>query len=228
MLAHRGANRVAPENTVAAMRAAVERGADGVELDVHRSADGALVVRHDATTPAGAVGQLTVAQLREAEPHLPVLAEALDVCRGLLVNVEIKDPDPQVVDGVVELLAGRTAAGADDVLVSSFALETVDRVRELAPALPTGFLSFGLDPNTALLLAYERGHGAVHPDVWTLTMVDCAEFVVRAHDLGLRVNVWTVNDAAQLESLAAAGVDAVITDDDDLYRFGAGGLAIRG
>jgi glycerophosphoryl diester phosphodiesterase len=228
VLAHRGANRLAPENTVAAMQAAVERGADGVELDVHRSADGALVVRHDATTPAGPVGELTVARLRELEPELPVLAEVLDVCRGLLVNVEIKDPDPRVVDGVVALLAERESGGADHVLVSSFALETVDRVRKLDPALPTGFLSFGLDPNTALLLAYEHGHRAVHPDVWTLTTVDAGDLVVRAHDLGLEVNVWTVNDEAQLHTLATSGVDAVITDDTDLYRFGAGGLSLRG
>jgi glycerophosphoryl diester phosphodiesterase len=131
------------------------------------------------------------------------------------VNVEIKDPDPRVVDGLVELLARRDPP--DDVLVSSFDLATIDRVRALAPHLPTGFLSFGLDPNTALLLAFEHGHAAVHPDVWTLMTIDVDAFVVRAHDLGLQVNVWTVNDAGQLATLRDAGVDAVITDDADLY-----------
>ncbi len=63
VLAHRGANRLAPENTVAAMARAVELGADGVELDVHRSADGQLVVRHDADTPLGALGDLTLAEI---------------------------------------------------------------------------------------------------------------------------------------------------------------------
>ncbi len=63
----------------------------------------------------------------------------------------------------------------------------------------------------------------MHPDVWTLANVDVAAFVSRAHDFGLQVNVWTVNDPAQLEQLRDAGVDAVITDDTDLYRFGERG-----
>jgi glycerophosphoryl diester phosphodiesterase len=227
VLAHRGANRVAPENTVPAMREAVDRGADGVELDVHRTADGAMVVRHDAETPGGPVGELALADLLHAHPEVPVLDEVLEVCRGRLVNVEIKDPDPRAAEAVVELLDARRGR-ADDVLVSSFDLATVDRVHELAPALPTGFLSFGLDPHSALLIAFEHHHTAVHPDVWTLANIDVAAFVARARDLGVQVNVWTVNDAEQLEQLRDAGVDAVITDDSALYRFGVRGADERG
>ena len=128
---------------------------------------------------------------------------------------------------MVELLAARSSAessaAADDVLVSSFDLATIDRVRTLAPDLPTGFLSFGIDPDSALTIAVEHGHAAVHPDVWTLANVDVAAYVSRAHDRGVQVNVWTVNDPAQLEHLRDAGVDAVITDDTDLYRFGERG-----
>ena len=109
------------------------------------------------------------------------------------------------------------------MLVSSFDLATIDRVRALAPDLPTGFLSFGIDPDSALTIAVEHGHTAVHPDVWTLANVDVGAFVTRVHDLGLQVNVWTVNDATQLEQLRDAGVDAVITDDTALYRFGERG-----
>jgi glycerophosphoryl diester phosphodiesterase len=227
VLAHRGANRLAAENTVPAMREAVDRGADGVELDVHRTADGALVVRHDADTPGGPLGELTLADVRRDLPDVPLLAEVLDVCRGRLVNVEIKDPDPRAASAVVDLLATRRTAAAgpaDDVLVSSFDLGTIDRVRELAPTVATGFLSFGLDPHSALLLAVEHGHSAVHPDVWTLLNVDVDAFVARAHDLERQVNVWTVNDVAQLERLRDAGVDAVITDDTELYRFGRRGV----
>jgi len=68
VLAHRGANRLAPENTVPAMQEAIDRGADGVELDVHRTADGELVVRHDAETPVGPLGELSTADLRRALP----------------------------------------------------------------------------------------------------------------------------------------------------------------
>ena len=228
VLAHRGANRLAPENTVPAMREAVDRGADGVELDVHRTADDVLVVRHDAETPIGLLGELTVADLARALPDVPTLAAVLDVCRGRLVNIEIKDPDPRAAEAVVGLLAARSSGSPDDVLVSSFDLAAVDRVRELAPDLATGFLSLAPEPHTALVIAHEHGHTAVHPGVWTLLQVDVASFVARAHDLGVQVNVWTVNDAAQVELLRDAGIDAVITDDTDLYRFGARGGGVRG
>src|SRR3954463_11529081 len=231
VLAHRGANRLAPENTVPAMQEAIDRGADGVELDVHRTADGVLVVRHDAATPVGMLGELTAADVGRALPEVPTLEVFLDVCRGRLVNVEIKDPDPRAAEAVVDLIAARSSAQSsaqssarsDDVLVSSFDLATVDRVRALAPDLPPGFLSFGIDPDSALTIAVEHGHAAVHPDVWTLANVDVGAFVTRAHDLGLQVNVWTVNDPEELEQLRDAGVDAVITDDTDLYRFGERG-----
>src|SRR5262249_41114330 len=160
-------NRLEPENTVPAMATAVERSADGVELDVHRSADGVLVVRHDAETPAGLLGELSHAAIRAALPEVPTLGEGLDACRGALVNVEIKDGDPRAVDALVALLDDRAAAEPDDVLISSFDLATVDRVRAVAPRLPTGFLSFGLAPDDALTIAVEHGHVAVHPDVWT-------------------------------------------------------------
>ena len=113
VLAHRGANRQAPENTVPAMVRALEVGADGVELDVHRTADGALVVRHDAGDP-GRAGDPSSPWPSSAValPEVPMLDEVLDVCRGRLVNVEIKDPDPRAVDALVALLEAR--GGADD------------------------------------------------------------------------------------------------------------------
>jgi glycerophosphoryl diester phosphodiesterase len=228
VLAHRGANRLAPENTVPAMREAVDRGADGVELDVHRTMDHVLVVRHDAETPIGLLGEVTAADVTRALPDVPSLAAVLDVCRGRLVNIEVKDPDPRTAEALVDLLAARSSGSPDDVLVSSFDLATVDRVHTLAPELPTGFLSLGLDPHSALVIALEHGHVAVHPDVWTLVNVDVAAFVTRAHDLEVRVNVWTVNDAAQVELLRDAGVDAVITDDTELYRFGERGGGVKG
>ena len=232
VLAHRGANRLALENTVAAMAAAVDLGADGVELDVHRTADGVLVVRHDAQTADGPIGELTLSALQSVQPEVPVLAAVLDVCRGRLVNVEVKDSDPRAAEALVALLAGRSAGAhedvVDEVLVSSFDVATVDRVRAAAPHLPTGFLSFGLPPDDALAIAIDHGHTAVHPDVWTLLQVDVPEFVTRAHDLGLQVNVWTVNDPLQVEQLRDAGVDAVITDDEQLYAFGDRRGDVRG
>jgi glycerophosphoryl diester phosphodiesterase len=214
VLAHRGANRLAPENTVPAMARALELGADGVELDVHRTADGQLVVRHDAETPAGLLGDLTRAEIAAAFPDVPTLATVLDVCRGRLVNVEVKDPDPRAADVLVALLERRDRT--DDVLVSSFHLPTLDRVHQSVPGLPTGLLATGLDPLVALAMAVEHGHTALHPALRILP--DAPAVVERAHAAGLQVNVWTVNGPEDLLRLRDAGVDAVITDVPDLAR----------
>jgi glycerophosphoryl diester phosphodiesterase len=218
VVAHRGARREAPENTLEAFAAARRLGADGVELDVHRTADGTLVVHHDADAPGfGVLAEHALADVRAALPSVPVLAEVLDACRGLFVNVEIKnspgdadhDPTCRASDLVVELLAER--GGAEDVLVSSFDLPTIDRVHALAPAVPTGFLSFGLDPFEVLELVHDRGHTAVHPDAWTLRPV-AADLVAHARDLGVAVNTWTVNEPDVMRAFATAGVTALITD----------------
>jgi glycerophosphoryl diester phosphodiesterase len=226
VLAHRGANRLAPENTVTAFTRALELGADGVELDVHRTHDGLLIVRHDADTGAGITNDLPFSTVRETLPDVPTLAEALDACAGRLVNVEIKnlpgDPDWDPADRAAELLVGLLAAraGRDDVLVSSFNLATVDRVRALDPAVPTAWLTFGRDAFESLETAAVHGHSALHPDLWSLPGgtdrgAGLQGLVERAHERGVRVNVWTVNDDADVVRMAAAGVDAVVSDVPD-------------
>ena len=102
MLAHRGACRRAPENTLEAFRVARELGADGVELDVRRTRDGVLVLSHDPVVEGfGLLVEHPFAKLRAAVPSVPTLEEAFDVLAGLIVNVEIKcfptepDADPE-------------------------------------------------------------------------------------------------------------------------------------
>ena len=226
VLAHRGATAVAPGNTLEAFVAASALGADGVELDVHRTADGGLVVHHDASAPGlGVLAERTRAEIRAARPEIPTLDEALEACAGMLVNIEVKnlpgdadyDPDEAVAAGVVELLTRRGLR--DDVLVSSFNLGSVDRVRELDTSLPTGFLVLvGMDPVDGVDLAHSHGHGAAHPDVRALARGAAAATISRAHDLGMTVNVWTVNDEEEMRRLAAAGADALITDVPDFAR----------
>ena len=226
VLAHRGARTVAPENTIEAFTVALAQGADGVELDVHRTADGGLVVHHDADAPGlGVLAELDLAEIRGSRPEIPTLVEVLDSCRGALVNVEVKnmpgdadyDDSHVVARLVVELLESR--GFEDDVLVSSFNLASIDRVRELAPTVPTGLLSmFGVDPFDALELCVARGHGALHPFIGILPAGAATAVAGRAHDLGLRVNVWTVNDGDEIARLAAAGIDGIMTDVPDLAR----------
>src|SRR5688572_26619178 len=118
VIAHRGASAAAPENTVEAFALARALGADWVELDVPTPADGALAVVHDRELPDGRL----VAEMRRAElpPSVPLLAEALDACQGMGVNIEIKRARPRDVVGLL-----RARSHADEVLVSSFAADTV-------------------------------------------------------------------------------------------------------
>jgi glycerophosphoryl diester phosphodiesterase len=198
--------------------AARDMGADGVELDARRTADGAVVVHHDAQLPDGRViVELAAAALPS---HIPSLVEALDACGDLVVNVEIKnwpdDPDydagDRVAEQVVELVA--ETGRRERILVSSFNLPTVDRVRALDPQLATAFLHIRIDGPTALELAVEHGHGALHP--WD-PFVD-ADLVARAHERGVQVNTWTVDDPVRMVELAVMGVDGIVTNVPDLAR----------
>ncbi len=215
---HRGASAAAPENTVAAFRLAKELGADGVELDVRRSADDHLVICHDPLLADGRAVRATArAQL---PPAVPTLAEALDACAGMIVNIEIKnipgEPDFDATCGIVEaVVALLTDRDRDDVIVSSFHLATIDRVKSLDRSVRTGLLTF-FDPLPAdsLAVIVERGHDAVHPNDWTVD----DSLVIEAHRVGLEVNVWTVDDPDRMVTLASFGVDGVVTDVPDVAR----------
>ena len=217
VLGHRGSPYRAAgiaENTLAAFDRSRQLGADGVELDVRMTADGELAVHHDPEVPGlGPVAGLNAAML---PVPVPLLAAALDACGGLRVNIEIKnlpgqpgfDPDDRMARQVVDLVVARGRVG--DVVVSSFWPDTLTAVRTAHPDLATGLLvASWLDPDTGVATAVERGCTALHPPV---DRVDAA-LVDRAHRAGLSVAAWTVNDPGDLEALARAGVDAVITDD---------------
>lgn len=225
--AHRGASAEAPENTTLAFEAARRQGADAVECDVMACATGELVVCHDerlerlAGIPA-AVRDLPLGALREAtvlagrfpgtRAGIPTLAEAVEAGGpGLLWNVELKvdrtrDAAPLARLAATELarlgLAGR-------VLVSSFHPLALLAFRTAAPHLPTAFLweaprhrareeLFGLALATL----------AVHPEA---CLVDGGT-VARWHRRGRLVDVWTVDEPAELRRLAALGVDGIITN----------------
>jgi glycerophosphoryl diester phosphodiesterase len=211
VIAHRGASADAPENTVEAFRLAAAQGADWVELDVRRAADGALVVLHDAVLPDG---RTVVEWERSALPaSVPSLPAALDACAGMGVNIEIKnsvddpdhDPSDSVADLVVALLAER--GGHDEVLISSFADHTIARVRERAPHLGTAYL-VETDISEAIDVAVNGGHQAIHP--WDPIVT--AELVATARQAGLEVNVYTVDEPARMRDLARMGVTGIVTN----------------
>lgn len=220
VIAHRGASAALPDNSLAAFERAVQLVSDGVELDVRRTSDGALALSHDAELPDGRlVRDVTAGDL---PPEVPVLEEALDVCRSLqVVNIEIKnlptepdfDPSERVAARVVDLLTVRGELETGRNLVSSFHLRTIDRVHELAPSLPTAWLMTGIEDLGRLLdTTVRHGHVAIHPHHAFVS----AEVVVAAHDAGVAVNTWTCDDPERIRWLAEIGVDAVVTNVPDV------------
>ena len=224
VIGHRGASAARPENTLEAFRHARHLGADWVELDVRRTADGALVVRHDAVFPDGRV---LVELLAEDVPDsVPTLAEALVACEGMGVNVEIKndrrDPDydraDRVAEAVVDLLAVEADAGRVDlaqILVTSFNPATIGVVHERRPEIPTGLLAFDVaDPEAVVAQAAAGGHVAVNP--WD-PFVD-EHLMALAADAGLAVFPWTVDEPDRMRRLVALGVAGIITNVPDVAR----------
>ena len=214
LIGHRGAPREFPENTIPAFRRAFERGADAVELDVHATSDGEVVVHHDptisrdASSYAGAaIAELASAQLRavrlEGGFGIPTLAEVLEIVPpGKRVYVEIKGI------GIEEPVAAVIRRGNVDSAVHSFDHDAIVRMRRIAPEIPRGILydRRGVDVEAAMARTGAR-------DVWPQWKLIDRETVELVHARGGRVCAWTVNGR-----VAEIGIDAVCTDDVRLFR----------
>ena len=212
VIAHRGASVRERENTVRAFEVAAELGADWVELDVRRSADGVIVVHHDATYHDGRLLRSLTSD--ELPDDIPSLAEAFEACGDLGVNIEIKnlpeDPDFDNQHEVADAVAGMVHAyrPLDKVLVSSFNIDDVDRIRSIDPSIPTAWIFFEMSSVAQIIdRAVAHGLDAVNP---YFGFVDTA-FVEKAHGAGLKVFPWTVDDPERIVELAEQGVGGVIT-----------------
>lgn len=228
VLAHRGGDGPWAENSVDAFRGARRSGADGVELDVRRCADGTLAVLHDPVIPGlGAVHELVG---RDLPSSVPTLSHALENCSGLVVDVEIKnlpwdpgyDPAHRVAEQVVEELSARSGdagdAGHAGHVVSCFWSETLCAVSRATRSanldVALGLLALprrggaGGDPRAAADLASGLGFDLIEPFHEDVT----AEVMSHARDLGLAVWAWTVNEPAAAQELRRLGVGAIISD----------------
>ena len=219
VVAHRGASQDRVENTVEAFAEARVQGAEWVELDVRLSADDVLMVHHDAHYPDGRLVREVWAA--DAPDHVPNLAEAFEACEGMGVNVEVKnlpgDPDHDDSAMVCEAVAGLAVAyrPPELLLVSSFDITAVDRIRATDPSLPTAWL-VAERHGTDLMLdrTAAHGHGAVNP--WD-ELVD-EHLVAASRDRGLAVFVWTVDDPGRMAELAEWGVDGIVTNRPGVAR----------
>lgn len=228
VFAHRGVSGLYPENTMAAFQAALEAGADGIELDVQMAKDGKLVIIHDETVDrttdgSGYVKDMTYDELAKLDagswfaaagagetiPELEAVFQwASKAGNELLINVELKNDlieYPGMEEKVVELLE---RYGLEKrIILSSFNAESIGRVRELHPALQTGYLIAGM-PEDVLETAKRIGANSIHcEEVFALS-----EFGREAQKAGFPLRVYTVNDETRSEFLAKAGVEVIMTD----------------
>ena len=224
--AHRGASKIAPENTMAAFAAAVELGADGLELDIHLSRDGIPVVIHDeslerTTDGRGLVADTSLEQLQQldaggwfspdfmGEP-LPTIAEVLSAFSGKLsLNLELKEFSAGVE--VLSLLRQHSAA---EVVISSFDYDLLKGLRSLDEALPLAVLFDDGNWRQAVRFASDISACAFHPS----GNLVCRRMVAACRNLALPVSVWTVDQEAQARSLVRMGVSGLFTNDPGALR----------
>lgn len=223
VLGHRGARFIAPENTIAAFQAALEQGADGIELDVRMTGEQEVVVFHDATLTrmTGGYDRRTIEGLRGAElarvrlfgETIPTFSDFLAWAgdNSALVNIELKHDvvrPKELVRRVVEQLRSETGL-SDRILLSCFHPRVVHELSSALPGVPVGWLFQRRQRWGSYLPAITAlGATAVHPEYPLLSERRVRLFRRR----GLLVNCWTVNSARTARKAEQLGVDAVITD----------------
>jgi glycerophosphoryl diester phosphodiesterase len=234
LYAHRGASRDAPENTIAAFRLALEQGADGIELDVHATADGVPVVIHDSTLDrttdrSGNINELTLTAVKTAdasagwrdtghrsvrwsvdEVRVPTFDEVLAWLPGdRSLAIDIKDV--AAVAGIVRALRGRPRV-PEVVLLMSFNGETIGESRRRAHSIPTGLLlEIGDSFEAGIASAVRGGHTAIVPFEGDLGL-DPAPAAEAAAAAGLSLGCYVVNDRNRAAQLRNAGAAFVISD----------------
>ncbi len=213
IIGHRGSPRDHRENTVPSFRRAFDVGAEAVELDVHGTADGTVVIHHDPATnsrpgesgPRIAIGAATLAALRDipiADGPIPTLAELLAVVpERNVVYVEVK------AKGIEESVVSVLRASAKRCAVHSFDHRVARRVRELAPEIPVGILqtSYPIDAVRPMRDADAR-------DLWQHWELIDLPLIEKVHAAGRRVIAWTVNDPHFARRLLTWGIDGICTD----------------
>ena len=236
VISHRGANRLAPENTLAAFRKALEFGVDGFENDVHMTADGRLVVCHDDTVDrtsdgSGLICEKTLAELRAldfgskfspafAGEQIPTLEEFFALCGPLkVVNVEIKRaPDGSTGAAPAVVRLAKAMGVFHKLIVSSFDMDMLQAC--LAEDINTrvcylyAFDSPYMEELSDDLAAFAKKYGlyAYHPVVLLVSQ----DYIDECHAAGVAVNPWTVNQERGIAALRDWDADGIITDEPAL------------
>ncbi len=243
--AHRGGSLLAPENTLVAFEKGLSYGADALELDVHMTRDGEIVVFHDPTLDrttdgSGPIAARTLEELRRLDAGyrftpdggqtypfrgqgvtIPTLAEVFTRFPETRINIEIKDSTPAREQRVWELIQQHQAE--DRVMVGSFADASLRRFRALSGGRVATSAGAG-EVRNFLLAALSHttrmlrpAYDALQvPDTYGWIRVVSRTSVEAAHRLGLDVHVWTIDDPAAMEQLLHLGVDGLMSDRPDI------------
>ena len=215
-IGHRGAKAYEPENTLSSFRLAIELGVDAVELDVRKTVDNELVVIHNAnvnktTDGSGAVNELTLEEIQrfvtEKGEHVPTLEEVLDaVAKRVKVLVELKENGTE--EQVISLI--RKKRLTENVIIISFHEDALKKVRELSDEVETGliYVRHKNPIQTALYLKAEY--------LLPLYRFTHSSNVKKAHEAGLKVIVWPINNKEEVDEYKKKGVDGIASDRPDI------------
>lgn len=222
IIAHRGNSFAAPENTLAALRSAIEEKADSAEIDVRMTKDGELILMHDRsflrTCGVDAyVSQLSYSQIADFDAgswfspefrgeRIPTLRQALEFCKGeITLMIEIKSEIGQEHDMVLRVMRDIEEAGMEkDVIVASFSLEVLREVKQLSNSVVTCLI---------LRFAYGNISGIDYVDMFSIELKYVRKTIVQnIKTSGKAIVVWTVNDSRNLSLVRDLRVDAIITD----------------
>lgn len=220
-IGHRGAKGHVAENTLASFEKAFDLGADGIELDVHLSSDGEIIVIHDHTVnrttgAKGNVNDLSLSQLKHLKidgvHHIPTLAETIDsIPSSKLINIELKvKMAAKPVMHLIEKYVHENGRRYDQFLVSSFDWVALKEIREANAHIPLGVLT-EVDLELAVGFATSIKADTIHPYYHLLT----AENTRSMQDKNLGVFVWTVNEPEDLARMKSFNVNGIITDFPD-------------
>lgn len=240
VIAHRGANKYAPQNTLPAFEKAYELGCDGFETDVHITKDGKIVICHNYTidetsTGKGKVSEMTLDELKSYDfgsyyskkyegTQIPTIDEFLSFVEKTdisVLNIEIKSPREAETAIVRETIkAVKEHDLFDKLLISSFDPRLLIEAKMIDSKCKTGFLYSPKSPTLPMMIWRQLrftkmiGCDAVHPHYSFVN----TKFVKDAQEMGIMVNPWTVNDPFNLDRILKAGVDSVITDLPDVVN----------
>lgn len=230
IFAHRGASAYAPENTLEAFALADKQGADGIELDVHLTRDGEIVVTHDeridrVSNGSGFVKDMTLRELKRFSFHnhmesyvgaaIPTLREVLELVKPtrMAINIELKTGIywyPQIEEKTAALV--QEMGMQDRVIYSSFNHHSIARIKELDAVSETAWLFSDVILNVEEY-AKKSGVEGLHPAVYHMYMSD---FMKRWNESGEKVRVWTVNNEKDMRLFIQNDLEAVITNYPDV------------